>query len=108
MLTGMVNIAVFAAFRCVITVVLRSNAEFKPVCRERPLDVSRYGWQKRQEVATKWQGGWQKRHGLAGCGVSTPPCVRLRVGKMGWFARICDCQGAGAAGCPCAHGTNLP
>ena len=54
-LTGMVNIAVFAAFRCVITVVLRSNAEFKPICAPHELDVLRYGWQKRQDRGKKWQ-----------------------------------------------------
>jgi hypothetical protein len=45
----MVNIAVFAAFRCVIGTTLRSIAEFKAVCRDRPLDMWCYGWQKRQD-----------------------------------------------------------
>src|SRR5690348_15293559 len=55
MLTGMVNIAVFAAFRFCRTGVLLSNVEFKPVWRKWQLDIARYGWQKRQETATKWQ-----------------------------------------------------
>src|SRR6185312_17572578 len=55
MLTGMVNIAVFAAFRRVICRVLLPNAEFKLVCRPVELDMSRYGRQRWQETATKWQ-----------------------------------------------------
>jgi len=47
----MVNIAVFAAFRCVIDSVLLANPEFKPICGVWELDVSRYGWQKWQDVA---------------------------------------------------------
>jgi len=43
MLTGMVNIAVFAAFRCVIGIVLPLGAEFKPICAIRQLAVWRYG-----------------------------------------------------------------
>ena len=54
-LTGMVNIAVFAAFRCVIRYVLLSNAAFKPVCGPRQLDVWCYGWQKRHDRGKKWQ-----------------------------------------------------
>jgi len=50
-LTGLVNIAVFAAFRCGIGRHLRSNAEFKPRGANGQLDVSCYGRQKRQEVA---------------------------------------------------------
>src|SRR5690348_15529249 len=75
MLTGMVNIAVFAAFRCVIGSVLRSDAAFKRVCADRPLDVWRYGWQKRQETATMWQrmATWAAKNGTVwqgwqGCG----------------------------------------
>ena len=56
MLTCDVNIAVFAAFRMCFDLRSVSNAEFKPVWTMRQLDVSRYGWQKRQETATKWQG----------------------------------------------------
>src|SRR6478609_3298506 len=55
-LTILVNIAVFAAFRWCVGHILRASAEFKRLCRSRPLDVSRYGWQKRQETAMKWQG----------------------------------------------------
>jgi hypothetical protein len=45
----MVNIAVFAAFRFVIARVLGGGVEFKRVCRDRPLDIWCYGWQKRQD-----------------------------------------------------------
>ena len=55
MLTGGVNIAVFAAFRFCRRGVLLSNAEFKPFGGPRELDVLGYGWQKRQETATIWQ-----------------------------------------------------
>jgi hypothetical protein len=34
MLTGLVNIAVFAVFHTVIGTASRANAEFKPICRE--------------------------------------------------------------------------
>src|SRR5690348_10608958 len=50
-LTGAVNIAVFAASRFCVEHILLSNAAFKPVCRFRELDVSRYGRQKRQDPA---------------------------------------------------------
>src|SRR5579859_3957184 len=56
MLTGAVNIAVFAAFRMCFDLRSVSNAAFKPVWTMRQLDVSCYGRQKRQETATKWQG----------------------------------------------------
>ncbi len=49
MLTGVVNIAVFAAFWPRVGDDLRPNAEFKPVCRDRELDVSCYGRQKRHD-----------------------------------------------------------
>ena len=65
MLTGLVNIAVFAAFRFCVGRLLLSTAEFKPFCGPHPLDILRYGWQRRQETATIWQGGRQKRHDLA-------------------------------------------
>src|SRR5579859_3757771 len=54
-LTGMVNIAVFAAFWPCDRGGLLSNAAFKRVCRLRELDVSCYGRQKRQDPARKWQ-----------------------------------------------------
>jgi hypothetical protein len=63
MLTGMVTIAVFAAFWPCVMGALLSDAEFKRVCASHQLDVSRYGRQKRQETATKWHGGRQKRQG---------------------------------------------
>jgi hypothetical protein len=49
MLTPPVNIAVFATFRCVISGIRCSIPVFKPVCGSPQLDVSRYGWQKRQD-----------------------------------------------------------
>ena len=56
MLTGMVNIAVFAAFHTCVGSPFVLIAEFKGVCGDQPLDVSRYGWQKRQETATSGKG----------------------------------------------------
>jgi len=55
-LTGMVNIAVFAVFHIVIGNAPRLNAAFKPVCRDGPLDVSCYGWQKRQDRGKNGKG----------------------------------------------------
>ena len=52
MLTGLVNIAVFAAFSSCVRCHLLANAEFKPICGPHERDIARYGWQKRQEVAT--------------------------------------------------------
>jgi hypothetical protein len=37
--------------------VLLSSREFKPVCAARELDISRYGWQKRQDRGKKRQRG---------------------------------------------------
>ncbi|HST88743.1 MAG TPA: hypothetical protein VLJ14_10220 [Ktedonobacterales bacterium] len=51
MLTAAVNIAVFAAFWQCAGHAIASNPEFKGICRVRELDVSCYGWQKRQETA---------------------------------------------------------
>jgi hypothetical protein len=53
MLTELVNIAVFAAFRPRVEDGLPSNAEFKPVCGLEELDIWCYGWQKWQETA-RW------------------------------------------------------
>jgi hypothetical protein len=81
MLTGKVNIAVFAAFSCCDMCFLLSNAEFKPICRPWQLDICRYGWQKRQDrgkngkvrgtvssdSGTIWRiQGTSARHGWAG------------------------------------------
>src|SRR5690348_16098002 len=52
MLTGEVNIAVFAVFRCCCCGGLGANAEFKPVRVDRQLDIWCYGWQKWQETAS--------------------------------------------------------
>jgi hypothetical protein len=49
MLTGLVNIAVFATFRCVISGIRRSIPAFKPSCAFWLLDVLCYGRQKRHD-----------------------------------------------------------
>jgi hypothetical protein len=58
MLTGVVNIAVFAALRFCVKRILLVSAVFKPVCGPRPRDVSCSGRQKRQDrgkiAARKW------------------------------------------------------
>src|SRR5579859_4275478 len=109
MLTGMVNIAVFAAFWPRVGGILRSTAAFKPVCRDRQLDVSCYGWQKRQETAMIWQRGRQKRHGLALVRPHprqrTRRCQRVR---MAAFGTVCGCQGARAWGWLAVDRTYLP
>ena len=71
-LTGMVNIAVFAAFQPRVGGVLLANAGFKPVCRGWQRDVSRSGWQKRQdrgkEVARNGTVGGKNGTIWWGCG----------------------------------------
>jgi len=72
MLTGMVNIAVFAAFACCITGDLLSNRQFKAVCAASERDVSRYGRQRWQDRGKKRQrsgkvGGKNGKDGQ-GCG----------------------------------------
>src|SRR5579859_7296418 len=52
MLTGVVNIAVFAAFQRRVGGCEGSKAELKGMCGMRQLAASRYGRQKRQDVAT--------------------------------------------------------
>jgi hypothetical protein len=47
----MVNIAVFAAFHICTDAWMAARSEYKPVRGDRQLDVSCYGWQKRQDVA---------------------------------------------------------
>src|SRR5690348_7593312 len=51
MLTGLVNIAVFAAFAHVYAGRDGARREFKPCGGDRQRDIARYGWQKRQKVA---------------------------------------------------------
>src|SRR5690242_15538533 len=65
MLTGLVNIAVFAAFSFCIGGDLLSNAAFKPVCGSRQLDVSRDGRQERHDRGKKRQQSG-KVHGKNG------------------------------------------
>ena len=99
MLTGAVNIAVFAAFWPRVGRLLLSNAEFKPVCRICELDVSRYGWQKRQDPArsgNEWQrsgkvGGKNGKDGR-GIGRADVAALQLQAGTVGTFATICGCS----------------
>src|SRR5690242_4012830 len=109
MLTAVVNIAVFAAFSPRVEGVLRSNAAFKPVCGLRPLDVSRYGWQKRQETATNRQDvarsgkvGGTNGNVVTDAGHiparSMPPRPRPQSGKTGGFGAICGCSGTCGVG----------
>ena len=69
-LTGMVTIAVFAAFWPRVGRVLHSTAEFKQLCRPTKLDVSCYGWQKRHDrgkkVATDGTVGGKNGTGVSG------------------------------------------
>jgi hypothetical protein len=51
MLTGAVNIAVFAAFSFCFDRRSISDAEFKAVWPIRQLDILCYGWQMRQDAA---------------------------------------------------------
>ncbi len=112
MLTGVVNIAVFAAFRCVITVVLLSNAAFKPVCGPHALDIWCYGRQKRHDRGkngkvrgTVWTDFDRFRHDLAHPGND---CV-TRMGEDDRdFARYAVVQGAGTVGWRAGYGTYLP
>src|SRR5690348_8478651 len=100
MLTGMVNIAVFAAFAFCEKRVLLSNAAFKPVCRLRELDVSRYGWQKRQDRGKKRQRcgkgdgkNGKVRHSYGHLhALSRRSRLRLHGNEGGLFATICGCS----------------
>ena len=96
MLTGAVNIAVFAAFWPRVGRLLLSNAEFKPVCRICELDVSRYGWQKRQDPARSGNEVARSAAKTArmGGGSAAPmlPLSRLQAGTVGTFATICGCS----------------
>ena len=56
MLTGMVNIAVFAAFRFAIGIIPYTNAEFKRIRGSRQLDFARSERQKRHDLATSGKG----------------------------------------------------
>ena len=51
MLTIPVNIAVFAAFHCVISIIPHTNLEFKRIRGAWQLDIWGYGWQKWQDPA---------------------------------------------------------
>src|SRR5690348_13513623 len=90
LLTGMVHIAVFAAFRLVSAVASPSIPEFKPVCAIWRLDVSCYGWQKRQDAATSGKVGGKNGTVWRGDGRfhahSPPPGGGLARGRGG---RVC-------------------
>jgi len=55
MLTGAVNIAVFATFHFAREAWIGTRREFMRACGERQLDIACYGWQKWQETARMWQ-----------------------------------------------------
>jgi hypothetical protein len=78
----MVNIAVFAAFQCCAGRIIGSNAAFKRVCREWPLDVLRYGWQKRHD-----RGKNGKASGTVSTDSGTIWHVQGAVARGGW-ARV--------------------
>src|SRR5690242_6340837 len=116
MLSGMVNIAVFAAFHMCVGLRSLSNAAFKPVCGPRQLDISRYGWQKRQETArcgNGWHGRWQKWHGLVGPRALSRARYAAKCGvARGCGGRVCRgyavVQGAGGAGWRRSNRTKIP
>ena len=87
-LTGMVNIAVFAAFQIVCEAGIGARREFKPVCGDGQLDVSCYGWQKRQETAMMWQlmARWAAKTARGGC-----RCMR----RIGGHGDQVGCDGCG-------------
>ena len=49
------GIAIIAAYHVVIASVIAPDADFKPIRADRQLDISRYGWQKRQRSGKKRQ-----------------------------------------------------
>ena len=79
MLTIPVNIAVFAVFRICFARCSAGIAEFKRLCRERQRDVSRYGRQKRQEVARS--GKADGKNGMVWRDVG---CPRRHAYGCGW------------------------
>jgi hypothetical protein len=105
MLTGAVNIAVFAAFRPRVEGILLSDAAFKRVCESRERDVSRYGWQKRQDRGKKWQRcgkvGGKNGKDVMDLGhvaaISKPRRWRLPARASGVCGALCGCSGASGA-----------
>jgi hypothetical protein len=82
MLTGAVNIAVFAAFQNCFDLRSSATAEFKPVRAIWQLDVWCYGWQKRQDRGKKRQRcgkvGGKNGNVVSGSGrthIATPTAV---------------------------------
>src|SRR5690242_10061217 len=92
MLTGKVNIAVFAAFRPRVEDAIRSIVEFKRLCWPHERDIACFGWQKRHDLAAKWQGLARSAAKTApfgrGAVVSTLPCPRLALGASGASASL--------------------
>jgi hypothetical protein len=97
MLTSPLNIAVFAAFWPRVVGYLLSDAEFKPGGGDRPLDIWGYGWQKRQDVAIKWQRMVRWAAKTARCGGGAAIEIRaIWLARLPWSAgaacmSVCDC-----------------
>jgi hypothetical protein len=79
-LTGAVNIAVFAAFWPRVGGGILADAGLQRVCGDRQLDVWRYGWQKRQDVAKKWQR--MARPAAKTANLTPNPTPRAREGTV--------------------------
>jgi hypothetical protein len=108
MLTGAVNIAVFAVFHLRFDLQSVSTAAFKPCGAIWQRDISRYGWQKRQDRGKKRQrcgndvampaakaamfGGKAGASGTSGISMSS--CLGLPVGARERFAAVRGCSGA--------------
>src|SRR5690349_451054 len=92
MLTGGVNIAVFAAFHFCFTRRSVADAVFKPVWPIRQLDIWRYGRQEWQETAkgmakaARWAAKAARMDAVAA--TSRLPGPRLRWGAGGLFASL--------------------
>ena len=105
MLTGGVNIAVFATFHTCVRRAGGPNAAFKPICRLHELDVSRYGRQRWHDRGKKRQGcgtvGGKNGKVSLGCGPLARPSTRgiqhMKAGVSGPFAGVCGCSGASGA-----------
>src|SRR5689334_23044225 len=92
MLTEMVNIAVFAAFRSVFGIALHANAEFKRLRAVWQLDVARYGRQRWQHG---WQHGWQNGNVSERAGYLHPTTAALATARgelMCACMRLFRCQ----------------
>jgi|SRR5690242_10153349 len=102
MLTGIVNIAVFATFAFCSGDDLLSNPEFKPVCWIEPLDIAHYGRQTWQRSGKKRQG-YGKAGGKNGnvwvvAGRSYPCRGWCKRARWAWLARYAVVQVQAAHG----------